>query len=104
MVIVRLEASAVVARESSAPDIESSRKEELSEEKETNRGWTFTANLAGLTKNRWISYMSNPGFGVTYVNLETSTLTSTTFSTVTSGKKVFMVSGCLPAGFVYAGC
>ena len=99
-----MEASADVARESSAPDIESSQKEEPIDDRETDRGWTFTANLAGLTKNRWISYITNPGFGVTYVNLETSTLTSTTFSTVTSGKKVFMVSGCLPAGFVYAGC
>ncbi len=91
----------MVVGESSAPDIQSSRKEEPPVEKETHRGWTFTANLAALTKNRW---MTNPGFGVTYVSLQTSTLTSTTFSTVTSGQKVFMVSGCLPAGFVYAGC
>ncbi|KAI9563614.1 hypothetical protein GHT06_011078 [Daphnia sinensis] len=96
----RLETSASV--ESVGPSIDGSRIEEHIESK---RGWTFTARpLDGFSKvNRWISD-NRPAFGLTYVDFETVTLTRTTYSTVTDGHKTFVVSGCLPAGFLYTTC
>ncbi|KAK4026741.1 hypothetical protein OUZ56_015767 [Daphnia magna] len=96
----RLDASASV--ESVKPSIDGSRMEENIESK---RGWTFTARpLDGFIKvNRWISD-NRPAFGLTYVDFETVTLTRTTYSTVTDGQKTFVVSGCLPAGFLYTTC
>lgn len=85
------------------PEVESSQEEIEESDKQDKRGWTFTANLAGLTKNRWIN-ISNPGFGVRYVSLQTSTVTQTSYSTITSGSKAFVVSGCLPTGFSYSEC
>lgn len=92
--IKRLEGTAKSQASAVIPELESSQDED-------QRGWTFTANLAGLTKNRW---MTNPGFGLTYVDLKTVTITQTAVSTVTSGRKIFIVSGCLPSGFVYPTC
>lgn len=69
------------------------------------RGWTLTAtihDLAALTRlDRW---KTKPGFGFTYVDYETSTVTHTSVSTVTQGQKSFVVSGCLPSGFQYTAC
>ena len=48
--------------------------------------------------------VANPGFGVTYVSLITSTLTATNVITVTSGSRQFYISGCLPTHFPYTLC
>lgn len=85
-------------------EVESSQRKP--QEENVRGALTITINTPDWLFNKSKKLIRNPGFGVTYVNLATSTLASVSLSTLTQGATTsfFIVSRCVPIGFPYPSC
>ena len=85
-------------------DLESSLRKP--QEENERAALTITIHTPDWLFNKSKKLIRNPGFGVTYVNLATSTLASVSLSTLTQNaiSSFFIVSRCVPVGFPYSSC